>query len=99
MTGGVKAQHVVIQRHVRVEPREWHQDETTTPDLMQIFRIELADLYASSIDASSEIFSFRNVADTGSVGMAREDVDALVEWLRSDSLDWDALDRGDAWND
>jgi hypothetical protein len=28
-----------------------------------------------------------------------EDVDALMQWLRSDSLDWDAVEHGDAWSD
>lgn len=26
-------------------------------------------------------------------------VGALMEWLRGDSLDWEAVERGDAWDD
>ena len=31
--------------------------------------------------------------------LSHEEVDALMEWLRSDSLDWDAVEHGDAWSD
>jgi hypothetical protein len=31
--------------------------------------------------------------------LSHKEVDALMAWLRSDSLDWDAVERGDAWID
>lgn len=31
--------------------------------------------------------------------ISEDGVDALMEWLRGDSLDWEAVERGDGWDD
>ena len=90
-----------VEPHDRIESRQvvwltgiaqlttnidWEAEpRCTTPDLMETFRIVLTGMPETRTDPSP--------------GMAREDVDALVEWLRGDSLDWEALERGDAWGD
>lgn len=79
-------QHVTVQQGTRVKTSAvvWTQ-RTTSPDLMAAFR--------SVLDTLPE------PASVAPRPMTPEDLDALTEWLRSDSLDWDSLERGDAWND
>lgn len=65
---------------------------TATPDLMAAFRIAVA----FRIEAA---FQLGPTEASAPHGIPPEDVDALMEWLRGDSLDWDAVARArdDAW--
>jgi hypothetical protein len=86
----VSQQEVVVlsgEDAVATDTADWVQhEETRTPDLTRVFASELAKLPEETTDISSP-------------AMTPEDVDSLIDWLRSDSLDWEGLARGDAWTD
>lgn len=87
---GVESQQHVVPREIAAERTNTFRwsDRTTTPDLMLTFRIMLRTAEEASAPAGLP-------AD----GMSDEDVSVLTDWLRSDSLDWEALERDDAWED
>lgn len=86
----VESQQHVVPRETtgeRTNTFQW-SDRTITPDLMRTFQIVL--LAAEEAGAAAAL---------PTEGMADEDISMLIEWLRSDSLDWEALERDDAWED
>ena len=61
-----------------------------TPDLLAILKADVVILGPGGV-----IRPFDTASDT--------DIEQVVEdfknWLAADSLDWDAVERGDAWDD
>jgi hypothetical protein len=65
---------------------EWRQQaEIEAPDLMGMFSIVMI--------TPEDLVQ----ADPDDAPMTEQDIERFMEWLRSDSLDWEGVERRDAW--
>jgi hypothetical protein len=73
--------------------RKWTHD-TETPDLIGILKAGEITLSANAVIPPLE---------TPLPTQSQPDIEGVVEdfkkWLAADSLDWDAVERGDTWTD
>lgn len=63
---------------------EWRQ-QAEVPDLMGMFRIVMKAHEDPESDEAEP--------------MTNAEIDQFMEWLHSDSLDWEGMERRDAWRD